>query len=107
MSTPTQIAFRMKIKPGAKEKYKMRHDDIWPELSQCLKDAGISDYSIFLDETTGSLFAVLRIDNPETLKDLPNFAVVKRWWQHMADIMETNEDWSPVTQTMERVFHIM
>ncbi|RYE98628.1 MAG: L-rhamnose mutarotase, partial [Oxalobacteraceae bacterium] len=42
-------AFRMQLKPGQVEEYKRRHDAIWPELSQALVDAGIYDYSIFLD----------------------------------------------------------
>jgi len=55
-----QIAFTMQLKPGQAAEYERRHDAIWPELVELLKQAGISDYSIFLDETTGTLFAVLR-----------------------------------------------
>ncbi len=43
-------AFVMKLKPGFEAEYKKRHDVIWPELHKELKAAGISDYSIFLDE---------------------------------------------------------
>ncbi|WP_292046788.1 L-rhamnose mutarotase, partial [Brevundimonas sp. UBA5718] len=53
-------AFRMQLKPGAVEEYKARHDAIWPELAELLTASGVSDYSIFLDEETLSLFAVLR-----------------------------------------------
>jgi L-rhamnose mutarotase len=53
-----KIAFAMKMKPGCAAEYKKRHDEIWPELSQLLKDNGISDYSIFLEEATNTLFAV-------------------------------------------------
>lgn len=45
----TRYAFTMRLKPGAVEEYKRRHDEIWPELSAVLRAAGISDYSIFLD----------------------------------------------------------
>ena len=47
-----QIAFKMELQPGQRELYQKRHDEIWPELVDLLKDAGISDYSIFLDEET-------------------------------------------------------
>ena len=42
-----RVAFTMQLKPGQKEEYKKRHDEIWPELKQLLKQAGISEYSIF------------------------------------------------------------
>ena len=48
----------MKLKPGFEAEYQKRHDDIWPELSKVLTDAGVSDYSIFLDADTRTLFAV-------------------------------------------------
>ena len=54
-------AFRMKLKPGNVDEYKKRHDEIWPELAQLLRDSGIYDYSIFLDEETLHLFAVLKL----------------------------------------------
>jgi L-rhamnose mutarotase len=50
-------AFKMKLHAGFEVEYKKRHDEIWPELSQVLKDAGVSDYSIFLDSETLTLFA--------------------------------------------------
>ena len=43
-------AFKMKLFPGMEAEYRKRHDEIWPELSQALRDAGIYDYAIFLDE---------------------------------------------------------
>ena len=54
-------AFRMKLKPGTVDEYKRRHDEIWPELAQLLREAGIYDYSIFLDEEDMHLFAVLKL----------------------------------------------
>jgi L-rhamnose mutarotase len=54
-----KIAFKMKLNPGMEAEYKRRHDEIWPEMVKMLKDAGVSDYSIFLDRETDTLFAVL------------------------------------------------
>ena len=81
-------AFRMKLKPGQVEEYKRRHDDIWPELSQALRDAGIYDYAIFLDEETLHLFAVLKLREGETSAALPGLPVMQRWWDSMAPLME-------------------
>ena len=57
----TRNAFKMKLKPGNVAEYKKRHDEIWPELAQEIRAAGISDYSIFFDEETLTLFAVQKL----------------------------------------------
>ena len=55
-----KFAFKMQLNQGEAEAYQKRHDKIWPELIDLLYEAGISDYSIFLDEETHILFGVLR-----------------------------------------------
>lgn len=100
------VSFKMKLKPGFKEEYKRRHDLIWPELSTLLTEAGISKYSIFLDEETNILFAVQTLSGNNSSQDLKNNEIVKRWWAYMADIMDTNEDNSPITKSLEMVFHL-
>ena len=47
-----RVAFKMKLKSGFEAEYRKRHDEIWPELVKTLEEAGISDYSIFLDPET-------------------------------------------------------
>lgn len=101
----TRNAFKMQLKPGFEAEYKKRHDEIWPELSAALSDAGISDYSIFLDEETLTLFAVQKLADGHTAGALPDHPVVKRWWAYMADLMEVNPDNSPVTRPLREVFH--
>lgn len=101
-----QIAFTMRLRPGQAAEYERRHDAIWPELMALLKDAGVSDYSIFLDEGSGTLFAVLRREAGHGMDALPGHKAMRRWWSAMADIMETNPDKSPVTRPLRRVFHL-
>ena len=101
-----QIAFTMQLLPGHAQEYQRRHDEIWPELSALLREAGISDYSIFLDETTNVLFAVLRRRADHTLDALPQTELMQRWWRHMADIMVVHADRSPVQTPLRAVFHL-
>ncbi|MBK1875467.1 L-rhamnose mutarotase [Pelagicoccus mobilis] len=98
-------AFKMKLKPGFEDEYKKRHDEIWPELSAELSAAGVSDYSIFLDEETLTLFAVQKLADNHTADQLPETEIVKKWWAYMADIMDTNPDNSPVCVSLKEVFH--
>ncbi len=100
------IAFKMLLNEGQKQEYKKRHDEIWPELESLLKQTGISDYSIFLDEETNILFAVQKVSDSGDTKDLANEPIIKKWWDHMADIMKVNPDNSPVVKELERVFYM-
>jgi L-rhamnose mutarotase len=99
-------AYTMKLKPGNEAEYKRRHDAIWPELAAALTEAGISNYSIYLDHETGTLFAFQELCEDNKAALLPSHPVVQRWWAYMADLMETNEDNSPVELPLEEVFHL-
>lgn len=101
-----RIAFKMQLFKGFEEEYLKRHDALWPELTALLKATGISDYSIFFDETTNSLFAVLKANDPAALDNLPAHPVMQRWWQYMGDIMESNPDNSPVSVPLKEVFYL-
>lgn len=94
----------MKLLPGFREEYIKRHNEIWPELVKLLKSEGIANYSIFLDEETGTLFAYQEQSGVSSSQDLGTNEIVKKWWKYMADIMETNPDYSPVTIPLEQVF---
>ena len=96
----------MKLFPGCEAEYKKRHDEIWPALSALLKQTGISEYSIFLDEDTGSLFGVLKAEDPNLLDNLPAQAIMQKWWAYMGDIMESNPDNSPVSTPLKEVFYL-
>ncbi|TCC91760.1 L-rhamnose mutarotase [Pedobacter frigiditerrae] len=100
-----KTAFKMKLKPGFTAEYKKRHDEIWPELSALLKENGVSDYTIFLDEETNILFAVQQ-QNGSSSQDLGSTAIVQKWWAYMADIMDTNPDNSPISKPLLEVFHL-
>ena len=99
-------AFKMKLKPGYEAEYKKRHDEIWPELSEELSKAGVYDYSIYLDEQTLTLFAFQKLRDDNTADELPDAAVVRKWWDYMKDLMEYNELDQPVAIELKEVFHM-
>jgi L-rhamnose mutarotase len=99
-------AFTMQLKPGFEAEYQRRHDAIWPELSKLLKDAGVSDYSIFLDPRTLTLFAVQKLAPGNKADALAGEAVMRRWWDYMKDLMDCNPDHSPVCKDLREVFHM-
>jgi len=101
-----RYAFRMMLNPGAAEEYRRRHDAIWPELIALLRDAGVSDYSIHLDPETGALFGMLTRPEDHGMDDLPAHPVMRRWWAHMADLMQTHPDDAPVAVPLVPMFHL-
>ena len=101
-----RIAFKMHLYPGQTEEYKRRHETLWPELAELLRETGVRGYSIFLDEETLALFGVLDIENPDKMDELPSHPVMQRWWAYMTDIMETNPDHSPVSVPLREVFYL-
>ena len=101
-----RIAFKMHLFPGKSEEYRRRHDEIWPELVVLLKTTGISDYSIFLDDSTHELFGVLNIEDPLALDSLAEHPVMQHWWAYMKDIMASRSDNAPVSVPLREVFHL-
>lgn len=96
----------MQLNRGMKAEYKKRHDEIWPELVTLLKETGIAEYSIFLDETTNTLFGFLKINDALVLDSLPAQPIMQKWWTYMKDIMLSNSNHSPVSIPLEEVFYL-
>ncbi len=101
-----RMAFKMHLNEGQKDVYKKRHNEIWPELKNLLKNSGVSEYSIFLDEETNTLFAFQKVQGEEGSQDLGQTDIVKKWWNFMSDIMKVNPDNSPITRPLEELFYM-
>ena len=96
----------MYLKPNCVAEYKRRHDELWPEIKELLAKEGVYDYSIFLDESTNTLFAVQKISGDGNSQDLGSNPINQKWWDYMADISVVNPDNSPVTELLTEVFHL-
>ncbi|MFN0088607.1 MAG: L-rhamnose mutarotase [Blastocatellia bacterium] len=99
-------AFLMTLKPGRQEEYERRHNPIWPELRAVLKEHGVHQYSIFLDRGTDRLFACAEIESESWWEAIARNEVCRAWWAHMAELMLTNEDLSPLAEPLDEVFHM-
>jgi len=99
-------SFRMSVYKDRYEEYAQRHNPIWPELEKTLFAHGVQSYSIFLDPTTGDLFAYAEIENEERWQAVAATEVCQRWWRHMRELMPSNPDNSPVSRELRDVFHM-
>jgi L-rhamnose mutarotase len=101
-----KYGFKMQLNAGCEAEYRKRHDQIWPELVELLRGAGVSDYSIFLDPETLILFGVLTRRDDHRMDDLPSHPVMQRWWAHMADIMQSHPNNAPVATPLRALFYM-
>lgn len=101
-----QQAFLMHLKPGVEAEYRHRHATIWPELKAALAEAGIRDYSIFLDPENGNLFAVQRLTDDNHATALPDLPVMRKWWDSMAHLMDVDSGNKPMEKALTPMFHM-
>lgn len=102
-----RMAWKGKIKDGHKEEYVRRHDEIWQEMVQVLKDAGICNYTIFNtgDELFGYYECEKGVDYAQRVQ--AESPVVARWNEYMKDILELEMDKETGAQPkLEQVFRL-
>lgn len=87
-----RYAWRGKIKNGQVAEYRRRHDEIWPEMKESLKKAGICNYSIWLDGDELFGYYECEFGKAYASKMQGESEVVKRWNEYMDDILELKMD---------------
>lgn len=86
--------------------YERRHNPIWPEMEAMLKAHGVSNYSIFMDDDNNTLFAYVELESLEQWESIAEEPICRKWWESMAELMETEVDKRPVSQDLREVFHL-
>ncbi|MDE0306916.1 MAG: L-rhamnose mutarotase [Albidovulum sp.] len=85
------FAWVLEVRPGYEEEYRKRHDEIWPEMLDALRKAGIRNYNIFRHGLT--LFGYFETDDlAATREALANDPVNARWAEWMGPIMKIEID---------------
>lgn len=102
-----KYAWRARIVDGAAEEYKRRHSEIWPEMLEVLKAAGIVNYTIWL--SGNELFGYYECEKgiQYAAKVQAESPTVKKWDEYMKDILIMKKD--PVTGAqpqLEKVFEM-
>lgn len=84
-------AWVLEVRPGYEEEYKKRHDEIWPEMLETLRVAGISNYNIFRHGLT--LFGYFETDDLAAAQaHLADCPVNAKWGEWMGPIMKVEVD---------------
>lgn len=98
-------SFKMYLNKGKANEYEKRHNQLWPEMKEMIHEYGGRNYSIFLEEETNVLYGYIEIEDEDRWACFSDTAINRKWWDYMADIMETNPDNSPVSDDLKPVFH--
>lgn len=98
--------FKMRVYPDKHEEYEKRHNELWPEMAEMIHEYGGSNYTIFLDKETNILFGYIELEDADKWSKSADTAICRKWWDFMADIMDTNPDNSPVSIDLQNVFHL-
>ena len=87
-----RYAWKARILEGKKEEYKRRHDDIWPEMKELLKSAGICNYSIW--NVGDDLFGYYECEKGIAFaaKTQAESPIVAKWNEYMKDVMVMDTD---------------
>ncbi len=98
--------FTMRLFPGQEAEYERRHNALWPQMKEMIHAHGGKNYSIFLDRRTLTLFGYIEISDEALWEKSADTEINRKWWDYMADIMQTNPDNSPVSEDLQLVFHL-
>lgn len=99
-----KIASKMYLSSDDYKEYERRHLKVYPELESKFKESGVSSYSIWYDQTSNELFAYIELESLHIWENIAESEICKKWWIYMADIMETNFDYSPVNVELIKVY---
>ena len=96
-----RYAWKATVLPGKLEEYVRRHDAIWQEMKDVLREAGIRNYTIW--NVGNELFGYYECDSvEEAARVQAQSPVVDRWNEYMKDVMLMEMDPETGTQPLMR-----
>lgn len=102
-----RFAWKAIVKDGKLDEYIERHNNIWPELKTVLKEASISNYTIWNvgNELFGYFECVNGVEFAEQKQACSE--VVDRWNEYMKDVMVMEMDPKTGAQPkLKQVFYL-
>ena len=101
-----RTCFTFEIRPGAEDEYKRRHDEIWPELVEAIKDAGLSNYTLFRRGTQVIAYVECEPDAATAFAKVGANEANARWSEWFEDIIVALTDEDGQLFTAHEVWHL-
>ena len=87
----SNYAWVLEVRPGYEEEYKKRHDELWPEMKDMLREAGVRNYNIFRHGLT--LFGYFETDDlKKSIEHITKSEINTKWGEYMSPIMKIDVD---------------
>jgi L-rhamnose mutarotase len=100
-----RMCFTFDIEAGSEEEYKRRHDEIWPDMAQALRDSGLRNYTLFRRGTTIIGYVECHPDRATAFGAMGATEVNARWSEWFRDIIPALTDEHGELRTFEEVWH--
>jgi L-rhamnose mutarotase len=100
------VCFSLVLPASSIGEYRARHANLWPELIEAIGEQGGSNYSIFALPDVDRVVGYLEVEDLERWNSGGESEITRLWWKHMAEIMPSNPDSSPIACPIAEVFHL-
>jgi L-rhamnose mutarotase len=101
-----RICFRFEIYPGQEAEYKRRHDAIWPELVEAIKESGLANYSLFRSGQEIVAYVECEPDVATAFAKLSTYAANERWSEWFQDVIVSLTDENGDLFRIDEVWHL-
>jgi L-rhamnose mutarotase len=99
-----RVGFVLRVKPDRVDEYVLAHREVWPDMLEALKNAGIRNYTIF--RAGNEMFGYFETDDLARAETyLAAQEVNARWQDAMAELLEERvQDEGPAP--LEEIFRL-
>lgn len=101
-----RACFTFEVYPGKEAEYQRRHDEIWPELVEAIKDAGIANYTLFRRGTQVIAYLECHPDVATAFAKIGATDVNARWSKWFEDVIVELTDADGQLRWAEEVWHL-
>ena len=104
-----RVGFRLQVVPAMMDEYVRRHEQVWPEMLEALRETGWTNYSLFLDRSDGTLFGYFETPDLEKAKTgMASREINEKWQADMAPFFAALEGKRPDEGflQLEEVFYL-
>lgn len=101
-----RACFTFEIYPGQEAVYQRRHDEIWPEMVNDIREAGLRNYSLFRRGTQVVGYVECHPDIPTAFARMGQSEANARWAKWFQDVIVTLTDETGELRFHDEVWHL-
>ena len=91
----------LRLRPGAYDEYKRRHDELWPEMDEMLRRCQLS---MVIYRRDNLLFVHQTAPSQESFDAAAADPITPKWNEHMKEVLETDEQGELIFEELPLAF---